>query len=1067
MSDQLSVIGPESWTLSEWIEADRASPQSDGRAHTLPLPECERFVFWQQLFAAPAVADFDERLSVDGLTKPDAQQLFGTAGAILSGAGPRTMELATSEDHADELRFIAAAHGQATGAARSDHRQQRDSSSRRWPDAIQPFLATAQTRLLTETLTAAHRRFIQRHLDALIRPLVSALEDLFVPLASAQFANHRQSVHAVQELMGAQLDDQERILERWNTRARSTHFVETVDHYPAAARLAARLAIDWVKTTCLFVQRVCADWPTLTSSPGFLSACDAATADGCDTLSIEVGLSDRHNGGRTVCRVTSADQSVYYKPRPIGVERVYNEFLRWLTACGAPMPLPSLRILDRDGYGWAEGVVHTDCVDEHAVHEFYRSAGGLLFILDMLGAVDAHGDNIVATRTGPVFVDAEAVMHLRRTPTAHVDSVTAHLAHSVLGVGMLPRLDADADITANSAGAGLWTGPASAAQRFSNAPVHAGRNRPAHEHVDEICAGYAAMHRFAQRHRTDVLTSEALQAFRGQTTRYIFRGTSVYASALDGARDPRTLRSGLDRSLCFELLAPAFTIDPLWRTRWWMHRSEIAALSRGDVPHFTSVADKVRLDGDPNTGIGCFERSGFALTVDRIRQLDDVDLTFQLSLIRQTLAPATATPQPSLERQTIATRSAEPTESDERFTATARELIQGITSRALTTYDGHIGWLGARHDPMQQTTTKYAVGPDLYSGLCGIACALATFGASHDDPAARLRAEAIVAGLDATAVALEKLATRDLASQLPIGISHGAAGIIVGLVSLANLVEAPARSVAQRYARLAVRICQGGFAPDKTDLLRGSAGLLLALMPLSDTSSSRVPNESFIDDYVRQLGRAERAAERQQQVAEPTGQPSSLRDVTLGHGTVGRAIALARFSRYAGDSTLCNSAEQTLTATLSTVTHVLSNRRWACEPGGLSWCNGLVGAGFTLLAFLQCPLTASARRSSVDALRRICAAIETTPHEHGTNVVCCGHWGAVELLIEAGQSLKADDMHDRARSYADRILTCGATMTSSYNPGLFQGDAGVALTLLRLCDPAVAPSPLNLFGLAG
>ena len=78
-----------------------------------------------------------------------------------------------------------------------------------------------------------------------------------------------------------------------------------------------------------------------------------------DAVAVETGLSDPHDGGRTVISVEfSSGLKLIYKPRSLGVESAYFDFVAWINRFDALLPFRILTILDRGDYGWVEYVEH-------------------------------------------------------------------------------------------------------------------------------------------------------------------------------------------------------------------------------------------------------------------------------------------------------------------------------------------------------------------------------------------------------------------------------------------------------------------------------------------------------------------------------------------------------------------------------------------------------------------------------------------------------------------------------------------------------------------------------------
>ena len=98
-----------------------------------------------------------------------------------------------------------------------------------------------------------------------------------------------------------------------------------------------------------------------------------------------------------------------YKPRNLGTEVAYGELLEWLNEQPEiDLPLRTLKIVDRQDYGWVEFAAAQDCEDEEAVEGYYKRIGMLLCLLRVLSGTDFHIDNIIAaclesTSNGSIF----------------------------------------------------------------------------------------------------------------------------------------------------------------------------------------------------------------------------------------------------------------------------------------------------------------------------------------------------------------------------------------------------------------------------------------------------------------------------------------------------------------------------------------------------------------------------------------------------------------------------------------------------------------------------------------
>ena len=90
-------------------------------------------------------------------------------------------------------------------------------------------------------------------------------------------------------------------------------------------------------------------------------------------LEVRSGLSDPHDGGRTVAVVRFASGlRVVYKPRPVGLEAAFSRLLQWWNRSAGGPELVVPRVLVRRGYGWMEFVAHEPCADRRAAGRYYE-----------------------------------------------------------------------------------------------------------------------------------------------------------------------------------------------------------------------------------------------------------------------------------------------------------------------------------------------------------------------------------------------------------------------------------------------------------------------------------------------------------------------------------------------------------------------------------------------------------------------------------------------------------------------------------------------------------------------
>jgi hypothetical protein len=302
-------------------------------------------------------------------------------------------------------------------------------------------------------------------------------------------------------------------------------------------------------------------------------------------VEVRSGLSDPHDGGRTVAIVrTASGLRVVYKPRAVGLEAAFHRLVAWWNERAGPLALFAPRVIDRGRYGWMEFVAHVGCPDSQAAARYWARAGALIALAALLDATDLHHGNLIAHGEYPVLVDLETLLQPRRPREAR----------SLLDTGLVP-----AWIRGPDGGSYDVTGfGAIAAQCYNGAAVPRRENVvrvgtdvvSAADFADQIEAGLRRAGALLCERREELVSQ--VQAFRGLEVRVMRRHTETYRAAME------------DESAVGAMTA-----------------AERAALGRGDIPRFVASTD-----------------SSVDALISRTRRLEFARFEEQARLLRDALA---------------------------------------------------------------------------------------------------------------------------------------------------------------------------------------------------------------------------------------------------------------------------------------------------------------------------------------------------------------------------------------------------------------------------------------------
>ncbi len=356
-------------------------------------------------------------------------------------------------------------------------------------------------------------------------------------------------------------------------------------NYPVLAKLVAITVDMWVETTGEFIQHLNQDGAEIQN------IFNIGNFSSPQVIAVNPGLSDAHQKGRSVIALTFADgNQLIYKPKNLGIERAFQEFLTWCNQESKLLDLKTLKILDKTNYGWVEVVEHLPCQSEIEAKYFYQRIGMLLCILYTFGGIDFHCENLIANSEYPVLIDIETLMHpetklMDDTPsdTDVLWMMSQQLWNSCLRTGMLPRWDFSQneqiafDVSAlgniqpqqapspvkrwkliNTDDMHLADEKIALPSRKNTAILNQEVLSPIN-YLESIVLGFEQMYMFLLSQRDYLLQEHSiLTIFQSQKLRFIFRATHIYSAILQKTFSPQLLHNGVNYSLTLDAFTVAF-----------------------------------------------------------------------------------------------------------------------------------------------------------------------------------------------------------------------------------------------------------------------------------------------------------------------------------------------------------------------------------------------------------------------------------------------------------------------------------------------------------------------------
>ena len=808
--------------------------------------------------------------------------------------------------------------------------------------------------------------------------------------------------------------------------------------------------------------------------------------------SVEQGLSDPHRGGRAVAILSFSDQKGYlnkliYKPKDMAVDVAYHNLIETINKRSKNPSLRRLNIYNGKTYGYMEYVKHKLAKDSHEINRFYKNAGKVTAILHLLGCTDCHHENLIACGDQLNLIDTETLLegevhnHISTGKDAKVgDSILRkRFNESVLRSGLMPQwmfiggLKVAIDISAlgisppkekkreivgwlglNSDG--MMPGKIEVdAEIPTSLPNGIGEQNEFGKNIDTFCEGFAEQTNEIIKMRDKGEGEKILlDPFKGLRRRIVLRATRVYFSIQKQQLEPSALKSALNSAIKLEQLTRSFLLAEEKPMHWSVYSEEVKQMQQLDIPFFTHKIDSSSLELDEKGSLlsGYIKTSGLDAAKERLINLDEEEINFQLQLIRGT--------QSAQEMRNITTTvnkgnhesekvSYQDLDSPEKCHKAAVKIMDKISDLAITDKSGHIEWLGMDLGADAESFTFGPVGLTLYGGSSGIAILDRELRILRGETAVSSELQRkIISSIDELCnTENDDMRLRWWRDQ-PLGIC-GCGGILLALKVLG-------------HQKLAEKILKAGrkkfiAADTKLDLLGGSAGLIGAMVNIK--SEMALDLATCAGDHLLD-----------KQSHEGSWQSTEINKrgiLGFSHGTAGYAASLARLHNWTGEERYLIGAQNALSherSCFDTEEQNWPDKRYENDTKFMtSWCHGAPGIALGRACLWQ---TAAWDEQCIKEIE--IAALTTAKYVKniGSDNLCCGKLGMttiLETLVDGPWGLESSvseickqQVKETRNEILDRYLTdeaeyncIGTKNTNLLQPGFYTGLSGMALALIK------------------
>ncbi|MEL4073451.1 type 2 lanthipeptide synthetase LanM [Ochrobactrum sp. GPK 3] len=655
-------------------------------------------------------------------------------------------------------------------------------------------------------------------------------------------------------------------------------------------------------------------------------------------------LGDMHNGMQRAARVNfSADgkeHTIFLKPRNLAIDEGFSRFIAWWNSIG-PIDQKVPRVINRNGYGWAEAINYDVCQSAQETAKYYYRYGSLIALTYMFAATDLHMENLVAAGAYPVIVDIETLFSCTLETEKHLSS-NYHLYSSLL----LPVhiVHKDVEISPLSGRGGLQTDVnvlVNPQKRDSSLKFQSQKLKmaPSNNHVlmngkqidflsykDEIALGLKETLTFLLLHKKQVIVQ--LDSFmRNAQVRIVMYATEEYAKILHNIYHPNCLRNNKTARNILALTGADRDSS--------IQQAEIDDLQRGDIPYFQIEYGSSVLMTAGNNPVGVdihhsprqkmiyqFNRLNAELIEETIADLEHAFLIYN---VRRGKAHSLGG-----NRYTELSHVLDVDWMDEL----AKNVLTKIMGQAVLVENSY-SWRTMALNP-DNTVAPDLTPTDLYQGLTGVALAFHIVGKKLKETAFQSFAEKLSDQI---------IRTLDLQTTAQLGALAGTAGTLWAL-SVMNREHLPhlLPTLESSISRLALRLVSEQFDKFQSlDYMNGAAGTLSMLLrchalfrdyPIADKLQKLI-------DFTFCL------------IKENSEKLASERDTYLGfaHGTAGVSACLAEYMTYMGRADA--QAQTIIVNNTMRENHYKTENSWprkkqdsSCDT---SWCHGSVGIGISRL----------------------------------------------------------------------------------------------------------------------
>lgn len=804
---------------------------------------------------------------------------------------------------------------------------------------------------------------------------------------------------------------------------------------------------------------------------------------------IKLGTGDTHKGGRSVSIVIFEEgKKVVYKPRSLSIDKEFQNFIDWLNESISDSPrLKSIRFIEKQNYGWSEFVDYKECKSTKEVKIFYRRLGQLLAILHLMNATDFHYENIIANGSNPVLIDLESLFHHavssdhKLTKSPAVNKALIAIRDSVISTGLIPsqfqnnyQINETTDEKFDISGVGgrddqllpfkvptienQYTDEIKIIKRKGtlapglNIPKFKGKTVQLIEYLDCLSRGFSSYYKFFMNNKE--MVKNRIERFGNKEARKIFRDTMKYAKLLNLSYHPDFQRNQIDREILLNRLWKDVQKEEQMKR---LSRYEVNDLLNGDIPYFYSQPQEKKIWSSQDEEITKFYyKSGLELSLEKIENLNEQDLSLQISLINSTISAIYS--EKDISMLNFSMKNEAEVFDQKIILGKAAEIGEILLNKAITYEDkenSELCWTSMVMKGMEETSWVYSVtGPGLYDGNTGIAIFFSYLWKLTKNERFK---KAAYASMNPIKKLMSELIEPD---NISIGGFLGISSILYTMNHMSSLFnDSKMLNDCLVYSREVDRFIEKDLT---LDVIGGAAGALFVVTNLYEQTH----NNDLLNTAQKLAEHLVKAATPQKTggVAWPPIQEGKDPYIGFSHGNAGIAASLARYNSY-GRNDKVNEIIEKACLYENTFYNKEKNNWYSSHLKNfpIAWCHGSPGILLGRSILKENFHDRNEIRIDISRASRSCLNSSL-----GKNYsLCHGDLGLIDILLRSNNGLEDPDytnsIKDLITKVCKNMLSNGEGIQADLNSvGLMNGIAGIGYGLLRIAFPQEVPSVLAL-----